>query len=40
VSTGAITGVHKVFPGQHASAELLGRERIDVSIVPARARAA
>jgi 2-keto-4-pentenoate hydratase len=38
VSTGAITGVHRVFPGQHASAELIGRERIDVSIVPARAR--
>ena len=40
VSTGAITGVHKVFPGQHATAELIGRERIDVSIVPATARGA
>ena len=38
VSTGAITGVHRAFPGQHASAEFLGGERIDVSIVPARAR--
>jgi 2-keto-4-pentenoate hydratase len=40
VSTGAITGVHRVIPGQHAGAELLGRERIDVSIVPARAPSA
>ena len=38
VSTGAITGVHRVHPGQHASADLLGRQRIDVTIVPARAR--
>ena len=38
VSTGAITGVHRVFPGQHASGELIGGERIDVSIAPARAR--
>jgi len=40
VSTGAITGVHRVVPGQHASAELVGSQRIDVSIVPARARGA
>ena len=40
VSTGAITGVHRVVAGQHASAELIGRQRIDVSIVPARARGA
>jgi 2-keto-4-pentenoate hydratase len=40
VSTGAITGVHRVLPGQHASAEFVGRQRIDVSIVPARARGA
>jgi 2-keto-4-pentenoate hydratase len=40
VSTGAITGVHRIFPGQRGSAELIDRERIDVSIVPARARAA
>ena len=40
VSTGAITGVHRVVPGQHASAELVGRQRIDVSIVPARAQGA
>jgi 2-keto-4-pentenoate hydratase len=40
VSTGAITGVHRVLPGQHASAEFVGGQRIDVSIVPARARGA
>ena len=32
VSTGAITGVHRIFPGQEASAELVGRERIDVMV--------
>lgn len=32
VSTGAVTGVHRIFPGQSGSAELLGRGRIEVSI--------
>jgi len=32
VSTGAITGVHQIFPGQHGSVELLGRGRIDVRV--------
>ena len=40
VSTGAITGVHRVHPGQYASAELVGRQRIDVTIAPARPRGA
>ena len=35
VSTGAITGVHRIFPGQQGSVELLGHARIDVTIVPA-----
>ena len=35
VSTGAITGVHRIFPGQEASVELIGRERIEVSVVAA-----
>ena len=35
VSTGAITGVHRIFPGQHASIELVGTERIDLIVVPA-----
>lgn len=35
VSTGAITGVHRVFPGQEASAELVGRERIEVVVLAA-----
>lgn len=38
VSTGAITGVHRIFPGQEASAELVGRERIDVMVGAAAAR--
>ena len=32
VSTGAVTGVHRIFPGQGGTAELLGRGRIEVII--------
>jgi 2-keto-4-pentenoate hydratase len=32
VSTGAVTGVHRIFAGQNGSAELIGRGRIEVSI--------
>jgi 2-keto-4-pentenoate hydratase len=32
VSTGAITGVHQILPGQNGSIELLGHGRIDVRI--------
>jgi 2-keto-4-pentenoate hydratase len=32
VSTGAITGVHQIFPGQHGSIELMGHGRIDVHV--------
>ena len=32
VSTGAVTGVHRIFAGQKGSAELVGRGRIEVSI--------
>ena len=32
VSTGAVTGVHRIFPGQGGTAELLGRGRIEVTI--------
>jgi 2-keto-4-pentenoate hydratase len=32
VSTGAITGVHQIFPGQHGSIELIGHGRIDVRV--------
>jgi 2-keto-4-pentenoate hydratase len=32
VSTGAITGVHRIFPGQHGSIELIGHGRIDVRV--------
>jgi 2-keto-4-pentenoate hydratase len=39
VSTGAVTGVHRIFPGQKATAELIGRERIEVSITTATAAA-
>jgi 2-keto-4-pentenoate hydratase len=35
VSTGAITGVHRIFPGQQGSVELLRHGRIDVTVVPA-----
>ncbi len=35
VSTGAITGVHPVRPGQQAYVELIGRSRIEVSLVAA-----
>jgi 2-keto-4-pentenoate hydratase len=35
VSTGAITGVHRIFPGQHGSVEFIDHGRIDVSVVPA-----
>jgi 2-keto-4-pentenoate hydratase len=38
VSTGAITGVHRIFPGQQASIELIGQARIDVIVVAAVAR--
>ena len=32
VSTGAVTGVHQILPGQNGSAELIGRGRIEVTI--------
>jgi 2-keto-4-pentenoate hydratase len=32
VSTGAITGVHQIFPGQHGSIELIGHGRIDARV--------
>ena len=32
VSTGAVTGVHRIFAGQNGCAELIGRGRIEVSI--------
>jgi len=38
VSTGAITGVHRIFPGQQGSVELLGHGRVDVRVVAAAAR--
>jgi 2-keto-4-pentenoate hydratase len=38
VSTGAITGVHRIYPGQQGSVELLRHGRIDVMVVPAVAR--
>jgi 2-keto-4-pentenoate hydratase len=34
VSTGAITGVHRIFPGQRGSIEFIGHGRIDVIVVP------
>jgi 2-keto-4-pentenoate hydratase len=40
VSTGAITGVHQIFPGQHGSIELIGHGRIDVRVGAAVARRA
>jgi len=38
VSTGAITGVHRIFPGQQGGVELLGHGRVDVRVVAAAAR--
>ena len=38
VSTGAITGVHRIFPGQQGSVELVGQGRVDVTVVAAAAR--
>jgi 2-keto-4-pentenoate hydratase len=35
VSTGAITGVHRIFPGQEAGVELVGHERIEVIVAAA-----
>jgi 2-keto-4-pentenoate hydratase len=35
VSTGAITGVHRIFPGQRGAIEFIGHGRIDVIVVPA-----
>lgn len=32
VTTGAVTGVHRIAPGQNGSAELVGRERIEVTV--------
>jgi 2-keto-4-pentenoate hydratase len=32
VSTGAVTGVHRIVPGQNGSAELVGRGRIEVTV--------
>jgi 2-keto-4-pentenoate hydratase len=40
VSTGAITGVHQIFPGQHGRIELIGHGRIDVRIIAAVAAGA
>jgi 2-keto-4-pentenoate hydratase len=40
VSTGAITGVHQIFPGQHGSVELSGLGRIDVRVSAAVAASA
>jgi 2-keto-4-pentenoate hydratase len=40
VSTGAITGVHQIFPGQHGRIELTGHGRIDVRITAAVAAGA
>jgi 2-keto-4-pentenoate hydratase len=37
VSTGAITGVHQILPGQHGSAEFIGRGRVEVIVDEARA---
>jgi 2-keto-4-pentenoate hydratase len=37
VSTGAITGVHRILPGQQGSVELLGHGRVDVMVVAAAA---
>jgi 2-keto-4-pentenoate hydratase len=39
VSTGAITGVHQIFPGQRGSVEFLGHGRIDVLVEAAVAEA-
>jgi 2-keto-4-pentenoate hydratase len=39
VSTGAITGVHQILPGQQGSVELLGHGRVDVRVVAAAAAA-
>lgn len=38
VSTGAITGVHQILPGQQGSVELVGQGRVDVTVVAAAAR--
>jgi 2-keto-4-pentenoate hydratase len=35
VSTGAITGVHRIFPGQRGEIEFIGHGRIGVIVVPA-----
>ena len=32
VTTGAVTGVHRIFPGQNGSAELVGCGRIEVTV--------
>jgi len=34
VSTGAITGVHRIFPGQRGEIEFIGHGKIDVIVVP------
>ena len=34
VSTGAITGVHRIFPGQRGEIEFLGHGKIEVMVVP------
>jgi 2-keto-4-pentenoate hydratase len=39
VSTGAITGVHRILPGQRGSVELVGQGRVDVTVVAATPRA-
>jgi 2-keto-4-pentenoate hydratase len=38
VSTGAITGVHTISPGQRGEVEFIGHGRIEVIVVPAAAR--
>jgi 2-keto-4-pentenoate hydratase len=40
VSTGAITGVHQILPGQQGSIELRGHGRVDVRIITAMAAGA
>jgi 2-keto-4-pentenoate hydratase len=37
VSTGAITGVHRIFPGQRGEIEFIGHGKIDLIVVPTAA---
>ena len=38
VTTGAVTGVHRIFPGQNGSAEVVGHGRIEVNVGEATER--